>query len=221
MQAARKDARELEQALTTALEEYLRFDYASHIASEGADLESGGGKLQVLENAVANLLEKLQSHVDKMESMGSTSNQSVPWKAQITRLRTVLQSSQADFRRTKEQVRQRLESAALLREARQRPNGGEDDSAERLYEKEQEGIYSSSRMMDDNIGRALAIQERLKAQRERIRRATGQLMNMAESIPGINTIISAASRKKLRDNMVVASAIGFFTCLTIWWMLAA
>lgn len=223
MQAARKDARELEQALTTALEEYLRFDYASHIAVEGGDIEQGGGKLQHLENQVAALIDKLQSHIDKMEGMGSMSNQSVAWKAQIARLRTFLQSSQADFKRTREAVQRRLESAALLRAARERTDHGDegDEAAQRLYEKEREGIHSSMRMMDENIGRALAVQDAIKAQRERIRRATSQLVNMAESIPGINTIIAAASRKKVRDNMIVAAAIAFFVCLTLWWMLGA
>ena len=223
MQAARKDARELEQGLTTALEEYLRFDYVSHIANEGADLEQGGGRLQQLENAVAGLIDKLQTHIDRMEGMGSTTNQSVAWKAQISRLRTVLQSSQADFKRTRDAVRARMESAALLRDARERTNYGEDEgeeAAQRLYEKEREGIHSSMRIMDDAIGRALAVQDAIKAQRERIKRATSQLGNMAESIPGINTLIAAASRKKIKDNLIVAIVIALFVCFTIWWMIS-
>jgi DNA repair exonuclease SbcCD ATPase subunit len=220
MQAARKDARELEQSLTHALEEYLRFDYSSHITATGGDLEQGGGKLQKLENNVADLIEKLHGQIERMESMGSTSNQSTTWKAQISRLRQFLQSSQADFKRTREAVTHRQESAALLQAARERTDYTEEDAHQRLYEKEREGIHSSMKMMDDSIGKALAVQDAIKSQRDRIRRATSRLANMAESIPGINQLIAAASRKKVRDNLIVATAIAFFICLTLWWMLA-
>jgi len=221
MQAARKDARELEQALTQALEEYLRVDQASLGGSGlGADPEQGGAKLQRLENAVADLIDKLHAHIERMEGMGSASNQSVAWKAQISRLRQFLQSSQADFRRTREALRHKMESAALLQSARERTNFSEDDVHQRLYEKEREGIHSSMKMMDENIGRAIAVQDAIRSQRERIRHATGRLMNMAESIPGINQLVAAATRKKTRDNMIVAAAIAFFLCLTLWWIIS-
>jgi len=220
MQAARKDARELEQGLTHALEEYLRFDFATHLASTG-DIEQGGGKLSRLENAVADLIEKLSMQIDKMEAMGSSTSQSVTWKAQIQRLRAFLQSSQADFKKTRDMLKARQESAALLQESPYRTSFGEDDPYQRLYEKERAGINSSMRMIDENIGRALAIHGPITSQGKRIRRATSRLRNVVESIPGINQLIFAASRKEIRDNIIVATAITMCICLILWWMVSA
>jgi hypothetical protein len=225
MQSARKDARELEQQLTHALEEYLRFDYSNAISSQGTDIEQGNSgttKLLKLESNVSDLIDKLSAQIDRMENMGNVSTQSVTWKAQISRLKTFLTSSQADFKRTREQIKSKLESAQLLYQAKMRKNDldEEEDPSQRLYEKEREGIHTSMRMMDENIGRALAVQDAIKSQRERIRRATNRLANMADSIPGINQLIQAASRKKIKDNMIVAAAIAFFICVTLWWMVS-
>lgn len=221
MQAARKEARELELQLSAALQEYLKFDYATHFAHHGTDIESGeGGKVQQLENTVSSLLDKMQSQIDRMEGMGSSSAQSIQWKAQVARLRTVLQSSQSDFKRTRNEVKRKQESAALLRDARERvTRSQEDETAEMLYQKESEGINHSLRMVDHEIDRAIQMKDRIHHQQNRIQQATAQLMTMGQSIPGINALIAAATSKKFRDNMIVAGVVAVLICLTLWWML--
>lgn len=73
MQEARNHARELEQALSRALDEYLRFDYSNHLVST----EQGRGKL--LKSNGEELMEKLQAHIERMEGIEIATSQGVSW----------------------------------------------------------------------------------------------------------------------------------------------
>lgn len=226
MQASKKEARDLEQSLSYALNEYLKSNvYRPGYGQDGDDLESQSrNNTKQLEQEVSSLLDRVSHHIERMESMGSAANQSVAWKAQISRLRDVLNSSTAEFRKTREKIKHREESQELLRNAKAELGGvglGEQNEEDRLYEQEREGIHSSMRMMDESIGKALALQDTLRLQSNRLRRATAGLSNMAESIPGINQLIKAAGRKKTRDNMIVAAFVAMFVCFTLWWMVNA
>ncbi|KAH9249695.1 hypothetical protein BASA81_012491 [Batrachochytrium salamandrivorans] len=227
MQAAKKEARDLEHMLTLAVNDYLRSNVYSSAAVGEVDLEeqtqTRAHSLK-LEREVESLLDRASHHVERMEAMGSAANQSAAWKAQISRLRDARNSSQLEFKKTRDRIKHREESRELLRNAKAELGGGSTNGVgeeERLYDQEREGIHSSMRMMDESIGKAMALQDTLRQQTHRLRRATAGLTNMAESIPGINHLIKAAGRKKTRDNLIVAVVIALLVCLTIWWMVNA
>lgn len=223
MQAAKKEARDLEHMLTLAVNDYLRSNvYAPAGEVDVEEQTQTRAHTLKLEREVESLLDRASHHVERMEAMGSAANQSAAWKAQISRLRDARNSSQLEFKKTRDRIKHREESRELLRNAKAELGGGSGPGEEeRLYEQEREGIHSSMRMMDESIGKAMALQDTLRQQTHRLRRATAGLTNMAESIPGINHLIKAAGRKKTRDNLIVAVVIALFVCVTIWWMVKA
>lgn len=220
MQTARKEAQAIEQSLTRALEDYVRCD----LEPGAVDVEAGGGKAQKLETEVSSLLDRLSLHIDKMEGIGNASSKSVSWKAQISRSRGILQSTQTEFRKTRDGMRQRQEKAQLLQAAQERINAESDNSLEgqrRLYDREREHIDASSQSIQESIFVAQNVKNALLDQQDRMRRGLQGLQGMAEKLPSANDLIRAATRKKLKDNIIVAVAIAVAVCFIFWWIMSA
>ena len=138
-------------------------------------------------------------------------------RAQAANLRATLVDKKREFSVARESVKRKRESAALLKAARTKAE--KDATAESLLQREKAGLSAAHRAMDENIDRVVAVQDSLRSQGDRIRGASTRLLEMGQNIPGINTLITAATRKKTRDNMIVAASVAVGLCMTLLFIL--
>jgi hypothetical protein len=213
MEAARREAMDVDKLLTEQLAEFARQAFAATV-----DVEAG--LASPAEHDIERLLERLHAAIDRMDAVGGGSTAA---RVHVSRFRAIAHEKQVDWNKASSAARQRREHQQLLRSTdkllNKQDNQAGGESAKLLYERERAGIHNSMRAMEENIGQALGIQDALRAQSERLRGAGSGLLAMSENIPGVNVLIKAAGKKKTRDNMIVATAIATGLCLMFWWVL--
>ena len=228
---ALREARELESQVDRKLQELARLDAAAQAAVAGyaagataatAALPTSAADYDPEADACATgdaerdadaLLGRMQALAERLEAGAQTT---AVTRAQAHNLRTTLTEKRREFSRLRDAMKRRRESALLLRSARS--TAERDTTAEALLARERIAIRGASQTMDENIERAVAVQDAIRSQLERLSGASASLVRLGEGVPGINTLISAASRKRTRDNLLVAASVAVGLCVTFWWV---
>lgn len=227
LDAVKRECRENEQMLTRRLEQYTSPQQQNYV-----DVESGNSNnnntSSVREEEILSLIENLKQSADRMESVGNqlshgagaaNSASVIAIRAQVSRYRNIAQQHYVEFTKHRDQAKQKRERMLLLQRAENsvKNSGGEGDEMY-LLQKERNSIHNSIRHIDENISKAQAIREAIENQTEKLRLSATRVVKMGENIPGINNLIKAASNKKTRDNMIVATFIALCLVFILWWL---
>jgi len=163
-------------------------------------------------------LTEMAECIDTMRSSGEGHN---PQEV-IKRFREVHFDYYSEYRKSTTIMHDKRESAKLFRGASTTSNttgaaSGEDSAVNRLL-RERSGIASSMRGVNEAISQALDAKGHLLVQRGMIGSSTLSLGGLVRSIPGFSKLVDGLSRKKSRENAVVAAFCGVLLCFTIWWI---
>jgi hypothetical protein len=98
-------------------------------------------------------------------------------------------------------------------------SGGAGDASisDRLL-RERSGISSSMRGMSDVLGQAMEAKSALLGQRGMMGGASTGLATMFRKMPSFSKMVDSVSRKKNRDNAIVAAVVGCLLLFTLWWL---
>jgi hypothetical protein len=68
------------------------------------------------------------------------------------------------------------------------------------------------------IDQAQEVRSSLLRQRQALTGAFGRMGGVAEGLPGVQRIIDAIHKKKVRENTIIGCVVGGLICFTIWWL---
>jgi Golgi SNAP receptor complex protein 1 len=87
--------------------------------------------------------------------------------------------------------------------------------------KERGSLQAAHSELDEVLGRAAEAQNALGRQRATIAGAANRLSGIASRIPGLSQLMQAISRRRLKNDIIVAFVVALLICFTIWWLLSA
>ena len=141
--------------------------------------------------------------------------------ARLNRAREVLFDFSSEFKRASSALARRRESAELFRGARGGGGGGGGGgkSATGHLMDESKSIQNSLTSTSGVLGQAAEVKNSLLRQRAALSGALGRMGGVAEGLPGVQRIIDAIHRKRIRENMVLGTVIGVLICVCLWYVL--
>jgi hypothetical protein len=220
--AAHRRAKVLEARLEQRVQAYSSYcgkiDAASY---NDKDIEGGmcsSHEEQALVRDVDMDLTEMTECIDTMRSYAEDHNQ----QEVLKRFHEVHFDYSSEYRKSTTIIHSKRESAQLFRGASTVNTAagaasGEDSAVNRLL-RERSGIANSMRGVNEAISQAFDAKGHLLGQRGMIGTSSLSLGRLARSIPGFGKLVDGLSRKKFRENAVVAAFCGVLLCFTIWWM---
>jgi Golgi SNAP receptor complex protein 1 len=120
-----------------------------------------------------------------------------------------------DFHRVRARVADVLNSQQLLRghNARSGKRGGAHSGELQALMDEQDAARGAHRAADRVLAQAAAAHADLEAQNQRVASVGSRLVNIARSVPGLNSLMTRIRGRRERDRYVMAACIG--TCITL------
>jgi hypothetical protein len=85
--------------------------------------------------------------------------------------------------------------------------------------RERSSIAGSLKGVNEVIAQAYEAKDTLFSQRGVLGGASQGLLGMVRSVPTFNKLVGALSKKKERENLIVAALISVLAIFTIWWVL--
>ncbi|KAK4532172.1 hypothetical protein CCYA_CCYA11G3029 [Cyanidiococcus yangmingshanensis] len=237
----RADARRLENEIEDCLTDFAK---ACAALSGGASRTFGesqrnGGLSRELER-VENLGTKLQGCLRQLEetnqfmaSFAHGEHGNPALLPVLQRHQEVLAEYRIEYRRLRTGLRQLQEYYELVGERqassperrRSQPATGRDqarnstDLERGLLDLESESVHvnGAHRAADASLGQSMALRDELVRQRQAFMVMFHRMTSMAESMPQLGRLITNIRRRKRRDMVMVASAAGLLSFLTILW----
>mmetsp|Transcript_14734 Transcript_14734/g.24432 ORF Transcript_14734/g.24432 Transcript_14734/m.24432 type:complete len:235 (+) Transcript_14734:74-778(+) len=123
-----------------------------------------------------------------------------------------------EFKNTSATVQRKRESMELMQSSSRAAHGdGQDSSISKLL-REKTSIAASMKSINDVISQAFETKTALSSQRSSLAGSSGGLASLTANVPGFGRLIDGIQRKKSRESMIIAVAIGLLVCFTIWWV---
>ena len=127
---------------------------------------------------------------------------------------------QAEFRKVEKTIERKRQTAELFRDVHRK--GDDADGAYAATEhllRERNAVNSSQKNAESIYSQAVSVREALRHQRQNLVGAGGKLLEMGKSIPGVNNLMSLITKKRTRDNTILAIVIALCMCFTIlYWL---
>ncbi|XP_050302895.1 Golgi SNAP receptor complex member 1 [Anthonomus grandis grandis] len=213
----RKHARQLENEIDLKLVAFsklgagIKTPHNTH--SDKVPLLSGEDTFEAMALEIEELLNKLTQVNERL------SEQPVSGAAMlhtIQRHKEILADLARDFRKTNSQHESRKEREDLL--------SGGNDSAFRgdginnrrdMYLKENQHIYNSDHLINDQISIAVETREHLTSQRYTLKRLQTRFNDISNKYPIINSLISRINIRKRRDSIIIGLVVALCTILML------
>ncbi len=202
MDGYRREARKLEQVIESSLHELA--------VSDSGEASVVDKKIEEIEKSI-NELQLVISSMERSESAGTASN-----RAQIARWKEILLEFRNEFRRTQNSINQKRETLALFGPSASLLESTEGLTANELFHRERNAINGSMRGIDSSIAQAIAIKDTIQNQTETMKSSSSRLSQIAQAFPSVNDLIKTIGKRKTRDNMIVAGAIGICTIIILY-----
>jgi Golgi SNAP receptor complex protein 1 len=239
----RADARRLENEIENGLNEFAKACAALSGGVSGTLGESQWNgrlhhELERVEAQEAQLMASLRQLEETNQSMSSFAQGDQGNPALLPLLQRhheVLAEYRIEYRRLRAGLRQLREYYELVGEQRasspERRRGqltvSRDHAASmtdlergfRELESESAHMNGAHRAADASLGQSIALRDELMRQRQSFTMMFHRMTSMAESMPQLGRLITNIRRRKRRDMVMVASAAGLLSLLTILWRL--
>mmetsp|Transcript_101606 Transcript_101606/g.152258 ORF Transcript_101606/g.152258 Transcript_101606/m.152258 type:complete len:235 (-) Transcript_101606:23-727(-) len=135
----------------------------------------------------------------------------------VKRYREILFDLSGDFEKARQAHVRKQERAKLLEGARN-PNEGSTDTGMDHLLRERNHIGNSLNAASSVIAQATEVHSDLRAQGFSLGRVQGLMGNIAQNIPGINTLVERIRRKRSKDDKIVAGVIATCIIFTLWYL---
>jgi Golgi SNAP receptor complex protein 1 len=137
----------------------------------------------------------------------------------VKRYREILFDLSGDFEKARQAHVRKQERAQLMEGARRGTGSGEveDPGMEHLL-RERNHIGNSMNAASSVIAQASEVRSDLRLQGLSLGRVTSAMGQIANNIPGLNTLVDNIRRKKSMDDKVVAGVISSCICFTLWYL---
>ncbi|KAK0481554.1 hypothetical protein IW261DRAFT_1083944 [Armillaria novae-zelandiae] len=210
-----RQCRTLESLFDSKLTSYSQL--VSSLSRPDEDVEANGSseRWKDLELEVDDLLEKLE---ETNEKLGALSNEpdivSQSMLRAIQRHRELYQDNVREVKRTKASVKRAMEQANLLSGVRNDIDAYKSSAADSLLA-ERGRIDGSHRMTDDMIEQAYETRSEFARQRSSLAGINTRMINVINTMPGINNVVSMIKSRRRRDSIILGVVIGICIILIL------
>ena len=198
---ARETEAETEDALNQLNELVQNLDAGGLEVSDGQSLPEE--KIYAL---ISRGLEKLKSLSGDMAGLAGSKVE----QAQASRLTEVQQNLSREFLKAKTSLNARRERSQLFGKTQHKP----DEEYTGLLLRENRSLDSSLDLTKNIIAQASEVKDSLHSQKMKMQGTSGKLVQFAETIPGINVLLSRISRRHKFNALVIGLALAVCMCIT-------
>ncbi|KAK0466349.1 uncharacterized protein EV420DRAFT_824274 [Desarmillaria tabescens] len=210
-----RQCRTLESLFDSKLTSYSQLVSALSRPNEDVEANGSSERWKDLELEVDDLLEKLE---ETNEKLGALANEpdivSQSMLRAIQRHRELFQDNVREVKRTKASVKQAMEQANLLSGVRNDIDAYKSSAADSLLA-ERGRIDGSHRMTDDMIDQAYETRSEFARQRSSLAGINTRMVNVINTMPGINNIVSMIKSRRRRDSVILGVIIGICIILIL------
>ena len=139
----------------------------------------------------------------------------------VKRYREILFDLSGDFEKSRQAHTRKMERAKLMEGAsanrRKSPLEIDNMGMDHLM-RERSHISNSQSAAAAVINQAVEIRNDLRSQGFSLGRAQGAMGQIANNIPGINTLVEQIRKKRSKDDMIVAGVIASCILFTLWYL---
>jgi len=213
-----RQCRTLENLFDTKLTSYSQL--VSTISQQTEDLEATGSgeRWKDLEVELDDLLEKLEETNEELATLSNTPDAvSTSMLRAIQRHRELFQDNTRELRRTKTSVQNALDQANLLSGVRNDIDAYKSSATDSLLA-ERGRIDSSHRMTDDVLNQAYETRSEFSRQRASLAGINTRIVNVLNTMPGINNLVSMIKSRRRRDSIILGVVIGICMILFITYL---
>ncbi|KAK0246423.1 hypothetical protein EDD85DRAFT_56716 [Armillaria nabsnona] len=210
-----RQCRTLESLFDSKLTSYSQLVSALSRPNEDVEANGSSERWKDLELEVDDLLEKLE---EMNEKLGALANEpdivSQSMLRAIQRHRELYQDNVREVKRTKASVKQAMEQANLLSGVRNDIDAYKSSAADSLLA-ERGRIDGSHRMTDDMIEQAYETRSEFARQRSSLAGINTRMINVINTMPGINNVVSMIKSRRRRDSIILGVVIGICIILIL------
>ncbi|KAK0208920.1 hypothetical protein DFS33DRAFT_1372137 [Desarmillaria ectypa] len=210
-----RQCRTLESLFDSKLTSYSQLVSALSRPNEDVEANGSSERWKDLELEVDDLLEKLE---ETNEKLGTLANEpdivSQSMLRAIQRHRELYQDNVREVKRTKASVKQAMEQANLLSGVRNDIDAYKSSAADSLLA-ERGRIDGSHRMTDDMIEQAYETRSEFTRQRSSLAGINTRMINVINTMPGINNVVSMIKSRRRRDSIILGVIIGICIILVL------
>ncbi|PBK76638.1 v-SNARE protein [Armillaria solidipes] len=210
-----RQCRTLESLFDSKLTSYSQLVSALSRPNEDVEANGSSERWKDLELEVDDLLEKLEETNEKLGALANepdTVSQSM--LRAIQRHRELYQDNVREVKRTKASVKQAMEQANLLSGVRNDIDAYKSSAADSLLA-ERGRIDGSHRMTDDMIEQAYETRSEFARQRSSLAGINTRMINVINTMPGINNVVSMIKSRRRRDSIILGVVIGICIILVL------
>lgn len=158
--------------------------------------------------------------VDKLSIIATKQSQTTHSVVVNTYL-NILQEVRQEYRKQVQQAKERKNEIELLNDAKVRYEQQQQNtytSATDILLRERSSLMNAHSEVDEALNRAAETQSMLSRQRSTILSSSSRLGSIMERIPGINQLMTFIHRKRIKNELVIATVIGLCVCFTLWYL---
>ena len=195
------------------------------VAKASGDLEGGASSTGgTLSTDIDNDLNEMNRTISLMRNDGHTDSRS---NFVLRRFENVYSDYMSEYAKLSSRLQKARETSDLFQykdgqgRAQTASGGGsgEGGNATDKLLRERSGISNSLKGVNEVIAQAYEAKDSLFSQRGALGGASQGLLGMVRSVPTFNKLVGALSKKKDRENLIVAVLISVLAIFTIWWVL--
>uniref|UniRef100_A0A7S3D056 Golgi SNAP receptor complex member 1 n=1 Tax=Palpitomonas bilix TaxID=652834 RepID=A0A7S3D056_9EUKA len=213
----RQRAQALEKEVEGKLSAFSRVSQSVTSLLSSPDPEALTSNDRVVETAEGELAELLAQLQQLDEQMSPTSSTPAHTR-QLQRHRELCLSFTREFRKIKTNITTARENAEIFNTVRGDMRDGERTNRNDILLRERSSIQNSQRSTAATLEQAVGARESLGHQRQTFTSITSRMSHLAQTLPGVNNLIGAISKKKNKDSIILAVVIASCTlfCLLYW-----
>jgi Golgi SNAP receptor complex protein 1 len=173
---------------------------------------------------IERMLQAFKEQNDRMASAATRSQHHIL----VKRCREITYDFQSDYNKVRHGVQRRKDTLELFNGAsgngaksqfQIESGSGDGDSGDMEHLlRERNHITNSTNATKNILGQAGETYNELKNQRRALTGVTGNLVSMAQAIPGVNRVIEQVRAKRNKDDLIVAGVIAGCILFTLWYV---
>lgn len=196
-----------------------------HSSSNNSSSKNNSAKIEEEESFLRSDISRTISQMSDLVNVKMSNAAERTGKSQhsqlVKRYREILFDCSADFKKTSATISRRRDQMELFNQRGKDRNALQTDSnvsATDQLLRERNAIGSSLSATRNILGQAEEIRGDLRNQGSSLRGAHGSVMNIANQVPGLNSLMDNIRRKRNRDDIIVSGVIAMCILFTLWYV---
>ncbi|KAK0199013.1 hypothetical protein F5146DRAFT_1100459 [Armillaria mellea] len=203
-----RQCRTLESLFDSKLTSYSQLVFALSRPNDDVEANGSSERWKDLELELEETNEKLGALANEPDIVSQSMLRA------IQRHRELYQDNVREVKRTKASVKQAMEQANLLSGVRNDIDAYKSSAADSLLA-ERGRIDGSHRMTDDMIEQAYETRSEFARQRSSLAGINTRMINVINTMPGINNVVSMIKSRRRRDSIILGVVIGICIILIL------